>query len=158
MVRYIMASLGETFFTSIGCMDGRVQGVIDDYGSKKFHAQYPDTITEAGLVGLLAQPHIDEDLLASLRKKLLISIMKHHSHGVIVHGHQECAGNPIDDSTQKEQIKQAVGTIAYLIGSYVPVIGVFVKRSIDGWVVEPVEMPYIKLPHMPIPSFNQLQK
>lgn len=49
---------GQAFFTSVGCMDGRSQRAVATWGREKFDAEYADTITEAGLVGLLAKDHL----------------------------------------------------------------------------------------------------
>ena len=124
-----MSEQGETFFTSVGCMDGRAQEPILRFGQKKFSAKFADTITEAGLVGLLSKDSIDERLIDYLKKKLLISLGKHHSEGIVVHGHQECAGNPVDDQKHKDDIRKSVEVIKSLVNSSVPVVGVFVKRS-----------------------------
>ncbi len=136
-----MSHIGETFFTSVGCMDGRAQEPILKFGQKKFRAKFADIITEAGLVGLLGAKKIKKSLLNSLKKKMLISIEKHHSKGIVVHGHQECAGNPVDDQKHKDDIRKSVGVIKSLVNSSVPVVGVFVKRSKDDlniWEVEEV--------------------
>jgi len=61
---------GQAFFTAVGCMDGRVQEPVLAFGQQKFGAKYADTITEAGLVGLLAKKNIDRALLDSIRKKI----------------------------------------------------------------------------------------
>lgn len=136
-----MSQIGETFFTSIGCMDGRVQEPVLTFGQKKFNAKYADTITEAGLVGLLAQKKPDQSLLASIKNKINISLEKHHSKGIIVSGHQECAGNPVDDKIHKADIRKSVAVVKSLINSSVPVVGVFVKRSPQDsskWEIEEV--------------------
>ena len=52
-----------------------------------------EIITEAGIVGILAN-NPSPEFLALLKSKLDISIDKHHSQGILVNGHQECAGNP----------------------------------------------------------------
>ena len=124
-----MEPLSESFFTIVGCMDGRVQGVVAEFGRNKFGAKYPDTITEAGLVGKLARDEQNQTLLDSIKNKLDISLQKHHSKGIIVHGHQECAGNPVSDDKHKDDIRKSVQKIKSLINSSVPVIGVFAKRS-----------------------------
>ncbi len=111
------------------------------FGQKLFGAKYPDTITEAGLVGLLAKENLDQALIDSIKKKILISLEKHHSKGIIVHGHQECAGNPVLDNKHKEDVRRSVAIIKSLIDSSVPVVGVFVKRSFEEsskWEVEEV--------------------
>ena len=133
-----MSQAGETFFTSVGCMDGRVQAVIAKYGQRKFDAKYPDTITETGLVGLLTNKADDTGSLLreSIKKKILISVEKHHSRGIIVHGHQECAAlDAVNDNTHKQNILKA----AEIIRSMAPNMRVkpaFVVRGNSGWEVE----------------------
>jgi len=129
-----MSDLSETFFTSVGCMDGRVQEPIAEYGKKKYGVLFPDTITEAGLVGLLAN-NPSRELLESVKKKVLISVEKHHSKGIIVHGHQECAGNPVEDELHKENTLQAVRVIREMAPS-LEVKPVFVVKENGSWIVE----------------------
>lgn len=129
-----MSDLNETFFTSIGCMDGRAQVPIANYGKQRYQVLFPDTITEAGLVGILAN-NPSSEFLESLKKKILISVEKHHSKGIIVHGHQECAGNPVEDNIHKENVINAVK----IIGSMVPgveVRPVFVVKENNNWTVQ----------------------
>lgn len=129
-----MSDLSETFFTSVGCMDGRVQFPISEYGKNRYQVGYPDTITEAGLVGLLFNNPSDE-LLEAIKKKVLISVEKHHSKGIVVHGHQECAGNPVPDKVHKENVLAA----AKIISSMVPnleVKPVFVVKENGKWFVQ----------------------
>ncbi|MEK7534385.1 MAG: carbonic anhydrase [Patescibacteria group bacterium] len=137
-----MSQIGETFFTTVGCMDGRVQEPVADFGRQKFGAKYPDTITEAGLVGKLAQEHLDQNLLESIKFKVVdVSIGKHRSKGIVVHGHQECAGNPVEDERHKTDIQKSVEVIKSLINSSVPVVGVFVERSLQDsfkWEAEEI--------------------
>jgi carbonic anhydrase len=130
-----MSNVGETFFTAVGCMDGRVQDPVAEFGRNKFGANFADTITEAGLVGMLAES-VDPDLAKSLEFKIAaISAGKHNSKGVIVHGHQECAGNPVDDDTHKQNIKKASEFVKTLVPN-LQVIPLFVVRGESGWEVE----------------------
>jgi carbonic anhydrase len=130
-----MADVGESFFTSVGCMDGRVQAPIANYGQKKYGVLYPDTITEAGLVGLLANnPSVE--LLDSIKKKVLISVEKHHAKGIIVHGHQHCVGNPIEDELHKEQTITAASVVRNFVIEDIEVKPVFVNKTENGWEVE----------------------
>lgn len=136
-----MSKISETFFTTVGCMDGRVQEAVTRYGKLKFGAVYPDTITEAGLVGKLSKESTEENLIGSIKNKLDISLEKHHSKGIIVHGHQECAGNPVEDEKHKDHVRKSVEEIKLLINFLVPVVGVFVKRSTANpniWEVEEI--------------------
>lgn len=136
-----MSLTGETFFTTIGCMDGRVQDSVVQYGRQKFGGQFADTITEAGLAGILSQEKVDDRLLKSLKSKIEISMEKHHSKGIIVYGHAECAGNPVDDEKHKDDIRRSVEIIKSLTDSSIPVIGVFVRRFSEDsskWIAEGV--------------------
>ncbi len=133
-----MSQANETFFTSVGCMDGRVQEPILAFGQQKFGVKYADTITEAGLVGLLAQDNIDPVLLDSIKKKILISLEKHHSKGIVVHGHQECAGNPVEDEQHKKDVLKAAKTIGALTSNNTHIISIFVERSDNGWVAREI--------------------
>ena len=133
-----MSQAGETFFTSVGCMDGRIQAVIAKYGQQKFDAKYPDTITEAGLVGLLTNKADDTGSLLreSIKKKILISVEKHHSRGIIVHGHQECAAlDAVNDNTHKQNILKAAEIIRSMAPNLI-VKPAFVVRGNSGWEVE----------------------
>lgn len=136
-----MSQAGETFFTVVGCMDGRVQEVMAVFGQEKFHAVYPDTITEAGIVGLISNPPAggpSQEFLDSLKSKLLISVDKHHSRGILVDGHQECAGNPVSDAQHKEDIKKSVEFVRELIEDRVPVVGIFVVREGEHWIAREI--------------------
>ena len=136
-----MSNIGETFFTTVGCMDGRAQGPVVLFGQKKFCAQYGDTITETGLVGLISKKNPNTSLLNSLKKKISISLEKHHAKGIVVSGHEECAGNPVEDSRQKKDILKAAKVIERLVLKKAKVLPVFVKRPSAGsglktWIVE----------------------
>lgn len=134
-----MSDANETFFTSVGCMDGRVQEVVAKFGRSKFGVMFADTITEAGLVGKLSKDEIDPSLNESLRFKIVdVSMGKHHSKGIIAHGHQECAGNPVDDETHKKDIIKAADFIRS-IAPNIEVIPVFVIRNNGSWEVSPLE-------------------
>lgn len=131
-----MSQAGETFFTSVGCMDGRGLRPVRKFGKAKFGVWYVDTVTDAGLVGKVSKEGVDPKFLNELKAKILISLEKHHSKGIIVHGHEECAGNPVDEETHKKDILRSVEVIKSLVGTSVPVIAAFVKRSDGDWVVE----------------------
>jgi len=132
-----MSQAGETFFTAVGCMDGRALRSVRKYGKAKFGVFFVDMITEAGLVGLVAKKNVSKSLLNSLKKKILISLEKHHSRGIIVHGHQECAGNPVADAQHKKDVLKAAKTISALIPKNTQIIPVFVTRSASsGWIAE----------------------
>lgn len=134
-----MLQAGETFFTSVGCMDGRSECAVAKWGKEKFGVKFADAITEAGLVGILSKPNVGQALLNSLKQKILISIEKHHSRNVVVSGHQDCAGNPVDDIMHKKDVLKTAQTIKELIQKDIQIIPVFVKRFQNNtsiWEVE----------------------
>ena len=129
-----MSDINETFFTSIGCMDGRVQDPAAEYGRERYKVRYADTITEAGIVGILAN-NPSKEFLEALKKKVLISVEKHHSKGIIVHGHQECAGNSVDDEKHKSDVEAATREIRNFISEDLEVKPIFIIKENGNWVV-----------------------
>ena len=117
-----------SFCTAINCMDGRVQlpviGFLQDY----FKAAFVDSITEPGPVRVLAQT-ADAAMLQSIMTRVDISINQHGSCGIAVCAHPDCAGNPVDDDTQKEQLKKAV---IFLKEAYpnVAVVGFWIENNL----------------------------
>lgn len=113
------------FCTLICCMDGRFIHIINEYIRKNYRYEYVDTITDAGPVSKV----IHEEYLKAVEDKIvLISINKHKSDHIFIAGHSDCAGCPIDDSTQKDYIKEAV----CMIYEHLPdlaVTGLFVNES-----------------------------
>src|SRR3990167_10697322 len=134
-----MSEANEIFFTVVGCMDGRVQSPVVEFGRAKFGADYPDTITEAGIVGLISN-NPNSAFVENLKLKLIISIEKHHSKGIVVDGHKECAGNPVSDEKHREDIRKSVELIRILIDSKVPVTGAFVIREGNVWKAEEIQL------------------
>lgn len=116
-------------------MDGRVQMPLRIYGQKKTGAQYPDTISDPGAAGIMAG-NPSEEFLRRLKSELDISLIKHNSKGIIVHGHQDCAGHPVDNETHKKDVVKSVEVIKRLTEHKVPVYGVFVRKENGDWIVE----------------------
>ena len=132
-----MSRVGETFFTSVGCMDGRVQDPVAQYGKARYGVKFADAITEAGLVGQILKKDADPKLLEAVKNKILISLTKHLSKGIVVHGHQECAGNPVADEQHKEETREAARIIRAMLGAMdLEVKPIFIIRNGDDWVVE----------------------
>lgn len=134
-----MSQVGETFFTSVGCMDGRVQKAVNRYASLIFGAEFADTVTKAGLVGLFSKKEIDSDLYESVKSMILVSVDKHGSYGIIVHGHEGCAGNPVEEAQHKKDIKKSIETIKGMMkGKNIEVRGVYIRLAPRVKVVEVV--------------------
>jgi hypothetical protein len=121
------------FFTAINCMDGRVQLPVIEYLKKRFCVEYVDTITEPGPNLILAEQK-DIETIKSIKKRLEISVEKHHSMGIAVVGHHDCAGNPAPKSTQLEQLKLAVQLLRRQHKN-IDIIGLWVD---ENWNVEPI--------------------
>ena len=130
-----MSQIGETFFTSVGCMDGRSECAVAKWGREKFGVEYADAITEAGLVGQLSKDHLDKYLIDSLTNKIKISIEKHHSKNIVVSGHEDCAGNPVDEKQHKKDILKSAELIQMMFPK-ISITSVYVKRARNSWMVE----------------------
>lgn len=95
----------KDYATSLNCIDGRVQRKVTDYLTATFGARYVDTITAPGIVKHLAttterSPRILGDLA--------ISFDRHRSTQIGVAAHADCAGNPVRDSIQRDQMAHAM--------------------------------------------------
>jgi carbonic anhydrase len=112
-----------TFGTAINCMDGRVQEPVISWMKVRYGLDYVDMITEPGPVRLMAEA--DPVAIESIKRRVLISIEKHHSKVIAVAGHHDCAGNPVPKEQQKDQIKKSIELLkswnlnAKLVGLYV---------------------------------------
>lgn len=134
-----MEQNGNKFFTIVGCMDGRFQELLDGFGRLRFGALYPDTITEAGMVAHLAKDDVDPAIKELIRSEVAdISIGRHKSVGIIVFGHEDCAGNPVDNITHMDHVRAAVTYIKTLLDQTIPVVGLFIKKNGSAWEIEEV--------------------
>jgi len=123
-----------SFVTAINCMDGRTQVPVFEYLQKRFEATYVDTITEAGPVAILAaNPYSDRG--RSILRRVDISAYKHHSNGIAIVAHDDCAGNPTEKTTQLQQLAAAVKFIAQQYASF-EVIGLWLGTD---WIVQELE-------------------
>ena len=115
------------FCTSIHCMDGRIQGPIQDYLKSGYNVKYVDTITEPGPCKIIAEGK-DKTAIDSILRRVKISVDIHKSNLIAISGHYDCAGNPCEEKIQKEQIKQSV---EYIKGLYpeTEVIGLWVDNN-----------------------------
>jgi hypothetical protein len=118
----------ETFFTAIGCIDGRCGEAVLLYGQERFGARYADMITEESMAIMLTQSDLTPQFSANLKKKIDMSLIGHKSKGIVVYGHEDCFAN-LDDEAQKDSILYAVEIIQGIIDDpNIPVIGLFVEK------------------------------
>ncbi len=122
------------FCTAINCMDGRVQLPVVKYLQARFNAKYVDVITEPGPILILAQRE-DINLLKSILTRVDISVEKHHSGGIALIGHYDCAGNPVPKDEQILQIKASVDFIRQRYEK-LEIIGLWVD---ENWEVHEIE-------------------
>ncbi len=118
------------FCTSIHCMDGRIQEPIIKFLKEHCNVKYIDAITELGPCKILAENN-NKGLINSIIKRVEISIQKHKSQLIAISGHHDCAGNPGDKETQKDQIKKSIKHCESLYPD-IEMIGLWVD---DEWKV-----------------------
>lgn len=112
------------FATSISCMDGRIQGPLQDWIRSTCGVDYVDTITEPGIDKSIS----DGVMAASVRAKAEISVRAHGSKNIIVSGHHDCAANPASEQEHADMIRRAVSVVSsWNLG--VEVAGVWVGPS-----------------------------
>ena len=99
-----------SFATAINCMDGRTQIPVIDYIRKKYRVNYVDMITEPGPIRVLAE-NTDKPTIESIKRRVGISIGKHISVHIVIVGHHDCAGNPVEKATQLKQILESIWTV-----------------------------------------------
>ena len=104
-----MTSEGR-FAAAISCMDGRIQTRTLDQVMTRFGVRHVDNITATGAV-----QHLDGSVSATgegLLQSLSVSIEAHGTTQVALVAHSGCAGNPLPDGGQKEQLRKAVPTVS----------------------------------------------
>ena len=91
-------------------MDGRIQLPVISFLHERFNAEFVDTITEAGPNLILAEQK-NQTKIQSIFERLKISIDNHHSVGIAIVGHHDCAGNPVSKDQHLEHLSKAVDTV-----------------------------------------------
>ncbi len=123
-----------SFCTAINCMDGRVQLPVINYLKEQFGIDYVDSITEAGPVHIFAAV-ADLAILNSIFTRINISIQKHNSNTIAICAHADCAGNPVNDEIQNQQLERAT---IFLQESY-PNVNVIALWIDETWQVHQLE-------------------
>lgn len=99
----------DRFAAVIMCIDGRFQTRALDHLQTRFGVRNLDNITAAGAIKhLLGEVGPQGE---ALLENLWISIDKHATEQVAIIAHGDCAGNPVPDATQKQQLTEARQTI-----------------------------------------------
>ncbi len=122
------------FATAINCMDGRVQVPVIDFIKKNYQVDYVDMITLPGPDKLLSEAK-DTTKIEEIKRCVEISINKHSSKLLVITGHYDCAGNPVDQKTHLEHIKKAISLIRGW-NLEVEIIGVWIGKDWKPDLVE----------------------
>ena len=123
------------FATSVTCMDGRIQEPLRTWIAERFGPHHVDTVTQPGMDGVLAgRTSLGDVELA--RRMTAISVNAHKSGIVVISGHHDCAGNPVDRERHIRDIKDAVKTVKSWEGmSGIRIMGVWIN---ENWEPEQV--------------------
>lgn len=122
------------FATAINCIDGRIQVPVIDWIKMKYAVHYVDMITEAGPNKILVEDR-DKTVIASIKKRVEISVTRHESKLIAIVGHHDCAGNPSEKETQLKQIRSAINKVKSW-NFEVQLIGLWVDHNFEVSQVE----------------------
>lgn len=95
------------FAAALGCIDGRVQAETISYLKDLFGVEHIDNVTTAGAVRHIAGEigKIGDVALGDLA----VSVSAHESRQIAIVAHADCAGNPVPDEEQYDQLRTASG-------------------------------------------------
>lgn len=124
-----------TFCTAIKCVDGRTHTPVISFLTERFQCDYVDFVTEPGVNRIIAE-NLDDTAVASIVRRVDISVQKHQSRGIAISSHADCAGNPAPEDEQRTHTIAAVKYIRTQFPS-VPVIGLWVDAN---WTVSELEI------------------
>jgi hypothetical protein len=116
-----------TFASAITCIDGRVLLPLYAWIRDRFAVDAVDVVTEPGVDGALP------DRVDDLCRRLAPSLDVHGSVHVVLAGHEDCAGNPVDEPTHREHLDASAALLAEKLGPRVEVLPVYVR--LDGTVL-----------------------
>ncbi|AND83892.1 hypothetical protein GTH52_08940 [Clostridium tyrobutyricum] len=118
--------MNKNFATLLNCMDGRTQLPAINWIRNNFNVEYVDIISEPGIDKVLFLK--DKVFLASLNKKMDISLNSHDSKMVFIAGHYDCAGNSVDKDEHIKHIKASVKLLKSLYEN-IPVTGLWINKD-----------------------------
>lgn len=95
----------KSFAAAISCIDGRAHEPLIYYLKESYGVDFVDLITEAGAVRFVSENDTSER--DELLRKIRISLDAHQPEIIVVAAHHDCAGNPVNDDVQKQQLSRA---------------------------------------------------
>ena len=99
--------MSGTFCTAINCMDGRVQIPVIRHLQQRWGVDHVDVVTEPGPVKAVAE-EFKGAVATEIRRRVDVSRTAHGSTRIAVVAHQDCAGNPVTKTVQRQQLREAV--------------------------------------------------
>jgi len=122
-----------TFATTVNCMDGRNQLPVIEWLKAEYGVDFVDSVTEPGPIRILSEA-CNSAPAESIMARVAISVEKHGSKHIAVVGHHDCAGNPVAEEVQKEQLRKSLAAVrAWRFG--IEVVGLWVDQN---WQVHSV--------------------
>ncbi len=123
-----------SFVAAVLCIDGRFRRCLVEWLTAHFGIDYIDLITEPGPDGLLAQDP-EGPRASGIRSRLAVSLAAHQPVAIVIAGHDDCAGNPVEPAIHRTQERRAA---AVLRGWYeeLPVLGLHVDSDCAIHVVD----------------------
>ena len=96
----------EIYGTVLTCIDGRIQRPVADFLVTRFGVPHIDMVTRAGMVKHLTSSY--DPATNAIVNDLEVSLSLHGSTQLALVAHYDCAGNPVDDDTQRTQLQHGV--------------------------------------------------
>lgn len=121
----------DMFATAVNCMDGRVQEPVIKFLKSKFGVKYVDMVTEPGPDKIIGE-NVDKFKINSIKQRLEISVNGHGSRIILIAGHADCAGNPVDKDTHIAQTLNSAASIK----EWYPEVEVIPVWIGEDWKVE----------------------
>lgn len=116
-----------SFAVCLCCIDGRIHVPLVVWTRDNYAVDFVDLVTEPGMDGLLAESgSIAPEIIA----KLDFCLEKHQAQPVLVAGHHDCLGNPVDEAAHRRHIVSSVGRLRELRPGR-PVAGLWVSATGD---------------------------
>ena len=100
---------GERFAVLLNCIDGRTQQPLIEWARRELDVDHVDIVTEPGVDGVLARG--DSTALSALLDKVCVSRVAHGATELVIAGHHDCAANPGDESSHKNDLRTAAGAV-----------------------------------------------
>lgn len=130
------------FAAAICCIDGRIQKTVRQFIKEKYQVDFVDMINKAGVDGILAE-NVRKSVIESIKEDTLISTNGHMTRYIAIVGHYDCAANPVDIDTHKQQILESLKLI-FSWDLNCRIIGLFINKEWKVEVVKEID-PMIKI-------------